>query len=53
MYISAIKRLIAIKCIQNKIKMYIMYVCVLCIFKDTHIYSIYFENIDMYILIFI
>ncbi len=49
---SAIKRLIASKI---KVFVFIIYVCVLCMFYyvyiNTHTYSIYFENICMYIFI--
>ncbi len=48
-YISAVKQLIA-----SKIKVFLHNICVYCIFYYvyiiTHSYSIYFENIYMYIL---
>ncbi len=44
-YISAVKWLIASKL---KVFVYIIHVCVLCIYK-THTYSIYSENIYMFI----
>ncbi len=33
--------------------MCVYYVYLLCIYKDTHIYSIYFENIYMYLHVYI
>ncbi len=52
--ISAVKRLIAINRIQNKslcLHMCVYCVFLLCIYKDT--YSIYFENIYMYVHVYI
>ncbi len=47
---SAVKQLIMINHIQNQVLIYIIIVCVLCIFImyiNAHTYSIYFENIYM------
>ncbi len=56
--ISAVERLIMINRIKNTIFVYIIYkyvycVYLLCIYKYTHTYSIYFGNIYMHIYIFI
>ncbi len=41
---SAVKRLIAINRIHNKVFVYIIYVCVLCIYKYTHMHVYISEN---------
>ncbi len=55
-YISAVKQLIAVNHIQNNIFVYIINVCVLCLFimcmyKYTHLYVKY-ENIYMIIFLY-
>ncbi len=53
--ISAVKRLITINCIQNI--SFCLHMCytvhIYYVYINTHTYSIYFENISMYIFIFI
>ncbi len=53
MYFSAVKWLIAINHIQNKSfclhNMCVYTVCIYYVYINTHTYSMYFENIYMYL----